>query len=119
MEHLSETCLGKENSELVSSMAEAKGPAAKLARLENGPRSPALLRPSCPGWSKTDPALRAVRPPNCRAWSRTAAPWDALAWAATEPNSPGSRTSPATTCSSLATREEALGTHSSTLMVSC
>ncbi|KAF6726996.1 DNA-binding protein SATB1, partial [Oryzias melastigma] len=34
MEHLSETCLGKENSELVNSMAEAKAPPAKLPRLE-------------------------------------------------------------------------------------
>ncbi|KAM9310581.1 SATB homeobox 1b isoform 3-T3 [Pholidichthys leucotaenia] len=34
MEHLSETCLGKENAELVSSMAEAKAPPAKLPRLE-------------------------------------------------------------------------------------
>ncbi|XP_071380391.1 SATB homeobox 1b isoform X2 [Centroberyx affinis] len=34
MEHLSETCLGKENCELVNSMAEAKAPPAKLARLE-------------------------------------------------------------------------------------
>ncbi|XP_041843354.1 DNA-binding protein SATB1 isoform X4 [Melanotaenia boesemani] len=34
MEHLSETCLGKENSEMVSSMAEAKAPPAKLPRLE-------------------------------------------------------------------------------------
>ncbi|KAM9353099.1 SATB homeobox 1b isoform 2-T2 [Symphorus nematophorus] len=33
-EHLSETCLGKENSELVNSMAEAKAPPAKLPRLE-------------------------------------------------------------------------------------
>lgn len=34
MEHLSETSLGKENSELVNSMAEAKAPPAKLPRLE-------------------------------------------------------------------------------------
>ncbi|XP_037532006.1 DNA-binding protein SATB1 [Nematolebias whitei] len=34
MEHLSEACLGKENSELVSSLAEAKVPPAKLPRLE-------------------------------------------------------------------------------------
>lgn len=34
MEHLSEACLGKENSELVNSMAEAKAPPAKLPRLE-------------------------------------------------------------------------------------
>uniref|UniRef100_A0A3Q3M5D8 DNA-binding protein SATB1-like n=1 Tax=Mastacembelus armatus TaxID=205130 RepID=A0A3Q3M5D8_9TELE len=34
MEHLSETCLGKENSELVNNMAEAKAPPAKLPRLE-------------------------------------------------------------------------------------
>ncbi|XP_076006409.1 SATB homeobox 1b isoform X3 [Genypterus blacodes] len=34
MDHLSETCLGKENAELVSSMSEAKAPPAKLARLE-------------------------------------------------------------------------------------
>ncbi|XP_070691241.1 SATB homeobox 1b isoform X5 [Pempheris klunzingeri] len=34
MEHLSETCLGKENSELVNSMAENKAPPAKLPRLE-------------------------------------------------------------------------------------
>ncbi|XP_041649730.1 DNA-binding protein SATB1 isoform X4 [Cheilinus undulatus] len=34
MEHLSEACLGKENSELVNSMSEAKAPPAKLPRLE-------------------------------------------------------------------------------------
>lgn len=34
MDHLSETCLGKENSELVNSMAEVKAPSAKLPRLE-------------------------------------------------------------------------------------
>ncbi|XP_056142047.1 DNA-binding protein SATB1 [Lampris incognitus] len=34
MEHLSETCIGKENCDLVNSMAEAKAPPAKLARLE-------------------------------------------------------------------------------------
>ncbi|XP_042345838.1 DNA-binding protein SATB1 isoform X5 [Plectropomus leopardus] len=34
MDHLSETCLGKENSDLVNSMAEAKAPPAKLPRLE-------------------------------------------------------------------------------------
>lgn len=34
MDHLSEACLGKENSELVSSMSEAKAPPAKLPRLE-------------------------------------------------------------------------------------
>lgn len=34
MEHLSEACLGKENSELVNSLAEAKAPPAKLPRLE-------------------------------------------------------------------------------------
>ncbi|XP_035464479.1 DNA-binding protein SATB1 isoform X4 [Scophthalmus maximus] len=34
MDHLSEACLGKENSELVNSMAEAKAPPAKLPRLE-------------------------------------------------------------------------------------
>uniref|UniRef100_A0A8C5EGR7 SATB homeobox 1 n=1 Tax=Gouania willdenowi TaxID=441366 RepID=A0A8C5EGR7_GOUWI len=34
MDHLSEACLGKENSELVNSMAEAKAPPAKLLRLE-------------------------------------------------------------------------------------
>ncbi|XP_026227011.1 DNA-binding protein SATB1 isoform X1 [Anabas testudineus] len=34
MDHLSETCLGKENSELVNSMAETKAPPAKLPRLE-------------------------------------------------------------------------------------
>lgn len=34
MDHLSETCLGKENSELVNSMAEVKAPPAKLPRLE-------------------------------------------------------------------------------------
>ncbi|XP_067366866.1 SATB homeobox 1b isoform X7 [Channa argus] len=34
MEHLSEACLGKENSELVNSMGEAKAPPAKLPRLE-------------------------------------------------------------------------------------
>uniref|UniRef100_UPI0037E79C2C SATB homeobox 1b isoform X3 n=1 Tax=Semicossyphus pulcher TaxID=241346 RepID=UPI0037E79C2C len=34
MEHLSEACMGKENSELVNSMAEAKAPPAKLPRLE-------------------------------------------------------------------------------------
>ncbi|KAI4879933.1 hypothetical protein NFI96_024541 [Prochilodus magdalenae] len=34
MDHLSDACLGKENCELVSSLSEAKGPPAKLARLE-------------------------------------------------------------------------------------
>ncbi|KAM7382982.1 hypothetical protein PAMP_002672 [Pampus punctatissimus] len=34
MEHLSEACLGKENSELVNSMSEGKAPPAKLPRLE-------------------------------------------------------------------------------------
>ncbi|XP_024917012.1 SATB homeobox 1b isoform X4 [Cynoglossus semilaevis] len=34
MEHLSEACLGKENSDLVNSLAEAKAPPAKLPRLE-------------------------------------------------------------------------------------
>ncbi|XP_049902221.1 DNA-binding protein SATB1 isoform X7 [Epinephelus moara] len=34
MDHLSEACLGKENSDLVSSMAETKAPPAKLPRLE-------------------------------------------------------------------------------------
>ncbi|XP_038566571.1 DNA-binding protein SATB1 isoform X6 [Micropterus salmoides] len=34
MDHLSEACLGKENSELVNSMGEAKAPPAKLPRLE-------------------------------------------------------------------------------------
>ncbi|XP_030640398.1 SATB homeobox 1b [Chanos chanos] len=34
MDHLSESCLGKENCELVNSMNEAKAPPAKLARLE-------------------------------------------------------------------------------------
>ncbi|KAM9806988.1 SATB homeobox 1b isoform X3 [Syngnathus typhle] len=34
MDHLSETCLGKENAELVNSMAEAKPPPAKLPRME-------------------------------------------------------------------------------------
>ncbi|KAK9514287.1 hypothetical protein VZT92_027764 [Zoarces viviparus] len=34
MDHLSEACLGKENSDLVNSMAEAKAPPAKLPRLE-------------------------------------------------------------------------------------
>ncbi|XP_057690403.1 SATB homeobox 1b isoform X2 [Corythoichthys intestinalis] len=34
MEHLSETCLGKENAELVNSIAEAKPPPAKLPRME-------------------------------------------------------------------------------------
>ncbi|KAM9782656.1 SATB homeobox 1b isoform 2-T2 [Neosynchiropus ocellatus] len=34
MEHLSETCLGKENAELVSGMAEAKAPPAKMPRME-------------------------------------------------------------------------------------
>ncbi|XP_077383679.1 SATB homeobox 1b isoform X3 [Festucalex cinctus] len=34
MDHLSETCLGKENAELVNSLAEAKPPPAKLPRME-------------------------------------------------------------------------------------
>ncbi|KAM7421484.1 hypothetical protein PAMA_015564 [Pampus argenteus] len=34
MEHLSEACLGKENSELVNNMSEGKAPPAKLPRLE-------------------------------------------------------------------------------------
>lgn len=34
MDHLSETCLGKENCELVSGLNDAKGPPAKIARLE-------------------------------------------------------------------------------------
>lgn len=34
MDHLSETCLGKENAELVNSMAEGKPPPAKLPRME-------------------------------------------------------------------------------------
>ncbi|XP_054477111.1 DNA-binding protein SATB1 [Anoplopoma fimbria] len=34
MDHLSEACLGKENSDLVNSMADAKAPPAKLPRLE-------------------------------------------------------------------------------------
>nr|XP_057908896.1 DNA-binding protein SATB1 isoform X2 [Doryrhamphus excisus] len=34
MDHLSEACLGKENSELVNSIAEAKAPPAKLPRME-------------------------------------------------------------------------------------
>lgn len=34
MDHLSETCLGKENTDLVTSMAEAKAPPAKLPRME-------------------------------------------------------------------------------------
>ncbi|XP_070407097.1 SATB homeobox 1b isoform X1 [Nothobranchius furzeri] len=34
MEHLSETCLGKENSELVNNLSEAKAPPAKMPRLE-------------------------------------------------------------------------------------
>ncbi|XP_068179054.1 SATB homeobox 1b isoform X4 [Antennarius striatus] len=34
MDHLSEACLGKENSELVNSMVDAKAPPAKLPRLE-------------------------------------------------------------------------------------
>ncbi|XP_028836564.1 SATB homeobox 1b isoform X2 [Denticeps clupeoides] len=34
MEHLSDACMGKENCELVAGMNEAKGPPAKLARLE-------------------------------------------------------------------------------------
>ncbi|XP_055359161.1 DNA-binding protein SATB1 isoform X2 [Betta splendens] len=34
MEHLSEACLAKDSAELVSSMAEAKAPPAKLPRLE-------------------------------------------------------------------------------------
>ena len=34
MDHLSEVCLGKENSDLMNSMAEAKAPPAKLPRLE-------------------------------------------------------------------------------------
>ncbi|XP_064205121.1 SATB homeobox 1b isoform X2 [Anguilla rostrata] len=34
MEHLSESCLGKENCELPNSIGEPKGPPAKIARLE-------------------------------------------------------------------------------------
>ncbi|TSK20147.1 DNA-binding protein SATB1 [Bagarius yarrelli] len=34
MDHLSEACLGKENCELVSGLSDAKGPPAKIARLE-------------------------------------------------------------------------------------
>ncbi|XP_058504027.1 SATB homeobox 1b isoform X2 [Solea solea] len=34
MDHLSEACLGKDNSDLVNSLAEAKAPPAKLPRLE-------------------------------------------------------------------------------------
>ncbi|XP_056300176.1 DNA-binding protein SATB1 isoform X2 [Pseudoliparis swirei] len=34
MDHLSEACLGKENSDLVNNMADAKAPPAKLPRLE-------------------------------------------------------------------------------------
>ncbi|XP_061676098.1 SATB homeobox 1b isoform X2 [Syngnathoides biaculeatus] len=34
MDHLSETCLGKENAELVNSIAEGKPPPAKLPRME-------------------------------------------------------------------------------------
>uniref|UniRef100_A0A8C9RUW5 DNA-binding protein SATB1 n=1 Tax=Scleropages formosus TaxID=113540 RepID=A0A8C9RUW5_SCLFO len=34
MDHLNEACLGKENSELPSSIGEPKGPPAKMARLE-------------------------------------------------------------------------------------
>ncbi|XP_051721847.1 DNA-binding protein SATB1 isoform X1 [Ctenopharyngodon idella] len=34
MEHLSETCLGKENCEMVNSLNDTKAPPAKLARLE-------------------------------------------------------------------------------------
>ncbi|XP_051577065.1 DNA-binding protein SATB1-like isoform X3 [Myxocyprinus asiaticus] len=34
MEHLSESCLGKENCEMVNSMNDTKAPPAKLARLE-------------------------------------------------------------------------------------
>ncbi|XP_048882249.1 DNA-binding protein SATB1 isoform X3 [Brienomyrus brachyistius] len=34
MDHLSETCLGKENCELPNNMGEAKGPPAKMVRLE-------------------------------------------------------------------------------------
>ncbi|XP_029306984.1 SATB homeobox 1b [Cottoperca gobio] len=34
MDHLSEACLGKENADLINSMAEAKAPPAKLPRLE-------------------------------------------------------------------------------------
>ncbi|XP_061771447.1 SATB homeobox 1b isoform X5 [Nerophis ophidion] len=34
MDHLSETCLGKENSELVNSIVDAKAPPAKLPRME-------------------------------------------------------------------------------------
>lgn len=34
MDHLSEACLGKENCELVGGLNDAKGPPAKIARLE-------------------------------------------------------------------------------------
>lgn len=34
MDHLSESCLGKENCELVGGLNDAKGPPAKIARLE-------------------------------------------------------------------------------------
>ncbi|KAK2815224.1 hypothetical protein Q7C36_023490 [Tachysurus vachellii] len=34
MDHLSESCLGKENCELVGGLTDAKGPPAKIARLE-------------------------------------------------------------------------------------
>ncbi|XP_060756343.1 SATB homeobox 1b isoform X5 [Neoarius graeffei] len=34
MDHLSEACLGKENCELVGGLSDAKGPPAKIARLE-------------------------------------------------------------------------------------
>ncbi|KAK3541186.1 hypothetical protein QTP86_016223 [Hemibagrus guttatus] len=34
MDHLSESCLGKENCELVGGLSDAKGPPAKIARLE-------------------------------------------------------------------------------------
>ncbi|XP_055019654.1 DNA-binding protein SATB1 [Boleophthalmus pectinirostris] len=56
MEHLSETCLGKENSELVSGMAEAKGPASKMVRLENGPSLPGAPPAKLPRLEQNGPS---------------------------------------------------------------
>ncbi|TRY95978.1 hypothetical protein DNTS_005875 [Danionella cerebrum] len=44
MEHLSETCLVKENCDLVNSLGDTKGPPAKLARLEQNGSPPSRSR---------------------------------------------------------------------------
>ncbi|CAL9706373.1 unnamed protein product [Knipowitschia caucasica] len=61
MEHLSETCLGKEN-ELVSSMAEAKCPSAKLPRLENGPSLPGAPPAKLPRLEQNGPSAQSGPP---------------------------------------------------------